>query len=511
MTKAKLPFQLSPEAITQWLHSLSEKNSASTAVELNKVAKLLRKSDTDINKVLSTLLQLTPTVLHICSTLESSVITQSDNTKSNLKIIRLCIQLLRNSALAFFSLCEKEQLSTDEKNITIYTALQLIGYSQRLSTIFHDRPSSTLWEVTGKLYILALKANSSQQPVNHKNKSFKNQTTIESVIKRNILFNISNPYQYDSQQIKKLFFIADQVADKIELNPSDSSTKNTFQWDANTDTPPYPINSNHEKKQFTACINTQELIIFMQSKYFKSELEQPLISKLFDQLSGFQSLINAPIPSAPTISRLIVGFKGISEHLLKVSKLKKIEQLSVQSNSNQPIANMSLVPMTFESGAINSTLSPTTTNNYLSLLSEIRTVKTLAVKNNQFIIAEANHFNCSIGDVALFCSSSLTHKLGIIRQTRVTNSTGTKHILIEEITGIPAIHQVKAHDVTTQQLISITNNNTVQPEILIPPCKVSIGSQISCASGESFILDKLNDYSSFFARYQSSFASIDKQ
>jgi len=503
MTTNNLPFELSPDAISLWLQSLSEKNSANSAVELNNVTKILRSNKSDTDEVLSTLIQLTPTILHVSNTIESSLIAEPMTKRSTFKVIKLCIQLLRNTSLAFCNICYKENLSPDEQNLAIYSALQLIGYSQRISTLFHESPSLALWGEVGKTFLLASSTNSTQQQISHKIKNFKDQPTIESVLKRNILFDILNPYQYSASQIKELFFISDQLASKLVLNPKNPSTYNCFHWNPNSKKPPCVINSTAENEEYHTTINTRELIIFMQSKDFSCNLDNDVLANLFDQLSGYQSIINTPIPSAPTISRLIIGFNNITEHLIKANKLKKIQQLSAPSTTEQFTKNMGIEPIPFEKNYQNSNLVTTPSSSNFNLLSGIKTVKTLQVKNDNFIIAEASNLKCSIADVVLFCASDLSHKLGVIRQAKITNDTGTIHILIEEIPGVPSTHLITSPQSAINQIISTQKSDT-QTDLFFPPCKISNGTVLNCASGESFTLDRLIDYSSFFTRYQTS-------
>jgi len=503
MTTSKLPFDLSPESISIWLHSLSEKNSVNSAVELNSVAKLLRRNKAEAKKILDCLILLIPSTLHISNTLESLLLADSNTKKPAVKIIRLNIQLLRNISLVFCSICNQSDLSDNEKNLAIYTALQLFGYSQRFSALFHQTPSSTLWKEMGEIYNLAIKNNSTQQEINHKVKSFKNLTTIESALKRNILFNISSPYQYSENDIIELFLISDQLADKLELNPSYSSSINTFHWNPRSKEGPSSINHTQQTKEFYITINSSELVGFMQSNNFNCKLDQDALTSLLDHLSGYQSTINAPIPSAPTISHIITGFNNITEHLIKVNKLKKIQQLSAESPIEQSIESLSLESIPFEKNTLNNNQKNTYLMSNHSLLSETKTVKTLKVNNDKYMIAETSFINCSIGDLCVLCSANLSHTLGIIRQIRVTNTTKTLHILIEKVKGTPST-QLSSSTTQTEEgsQIILTQEANIQKDLFHSPCKLATGTRLTCASGDNFTLDKLIDYTPFFNRYQ---------
>jgi hypothetical protein len=502
MTIAKLPFELSPDATSLWLQSLSKTNSANSAIELSTVTKLLRKNKADANAVLSVLNTLIPTILHVSDNIEASVLTEPGSKKSAPKIIKLCIQLLRNTGLAFCNISDKKSLSDNQKSLVIYSALQLIGYSQRLSTLFFELPSSSLWGESGRVYNLAIQADFTQQQINHKIRHFKNQTTIESVLKRNLLFNISNPQQYSANQIIELFIISDQLSDKLALNPSYSATADTFHWNSRSKNTPLAINSAQQEQNLTTLINTGELIYYIQSKKFCSNLDQQALTRLIEHLSGYQSIINSIIPSAPTISHLLIGFSDITEYLVQTDKLKKIQKLSGQPATNQQIENIALEPMPFEKNNLKPIFRTPSSISTLNLLAKAKTVKTLQVQNNKYIIAETSYLNCSIGDLCLFCSSNLTHILGIIRQVKITNVSKTVHILIEKTAGIPSTHQFTSPQLTENKILSIKTADT-EADFFISQCKFSGGTQLTATSGEQFILNKLIDYSPFFSRYHS--------
>ncbi len=503
MTTAKLPFELSPDALSLWLQSLSEKKSANSAIELNNAVKLLRKNKTDDTSTYYALNTLTPTILHVSDAIETSLLEEAGNQSPTPKIIKLCIQLLRNTGLAFCKVSESKNLAGNQLNIAIYSALQLIGYSQRLSTLFFEQPSSTLWGKMGKVYYLSIQADNTQQTINHKIQRFKNQTSIESVLKRNILFNICNSQQYSASQIIEIFFISDQLSDKLSLNPSYSASPDTFHWNWKNKTPPLALNSTQKKENLTAAINTGDLIAFMQSKKFNSSLDQKVLTKLFDHLSGYQTIINGIVPSAPTIANLIIGFDRISEHLKQTGKLKKIHHLSGQPISTQQTENIELEPVAFEKSDQNLIFRTSASAGKLNLLSEAITVKTLQVQNKKYIIAETSYLNCSIGDLTLLCSSNLTYKLGIIRQVKITNASKTVHILIQQITGVPSALQLTSPQMTDHQILSIKTANT-ESDFFIPQSRLANGSQLTTASGKKYTLNKLIDYSPFFNRYRTS-------
>ena len=501
MTIRKLPFELAEDSTTEWLQSLSQQNSVSSANQLNKVLKQLRLINKDADKVFNILILLTPTALFLNSTIESSLLAETNkkDTEKNLKIEKLCIQLLRNLSLAFCNFADKESLSYEKQNLAAYITLHLITYTQRLCSIYHQYPSTTLWGKTGKLYTLALERNLLQQEIRHEIKGLKNQSTIEAILKQNLLFTILASYRYSTNEIIELFSISESNANLLSLNIN-PATKNIFSWDPKSETPPCTININQSKKDSSIEIDTNEVLSFIRSPAFSSCLTKDSLTHIIDHLSGYTEIINSTIPSSvPIINHLIIGITNITNFLEKITKLNKIQQLSSEADLASP-KKMALEPMEHEK----SYLRPAPVLNVLSnrdiLLADFKAVKVLEPKNNQFIIAETNPIDCAIGDMTLLSNAELKFVPGIIRQIKTTNQSGTTHILIETISGTLSSHIISAPKTPENQII-ISYNSASKIELFIAPCKFSNGTQLTLSTKDDLRLKELTDYSPFFMRY----------
>ena len=501
MTTRKLPFELTEDSTTEWLQSLSPQNSVNSANQLNKAIKQLRSINKDDNNLFNILILLTPTALFLNSTIESSLLAESNkkNTEKNLKIEKLCIQLLRNLSLAFCNFADKESLSNEKRNLAAYITLHLISYTQRLCSIYHQYPSTTLWEKTGKLYTQALKRNLLQQEIRHEIKGLKSHTTIEAILKQNLLFTILASYRYSTREIIELFSISESYANLLNLS-TETTTKNIFSWDPNSVTPPCIINVNRPKKDSNIEIDTNEFLSFIRSSAFSSSLTNESLTQIINQLSGYTEIINSTIPSSvPIINHLIIGMTDITNFLEKITKLNKIQQLSSEADIVSP-KKMALEPLEHEK----SYLRPAPVINALSnrdiLLADIKAVKILQPKNKQFIIVETNPIDCAIGDMTLLSDAELKFAPGIIRQIKTTNQSGTTHILIETISGTLSSHLITAPKTSNKQVL-ISYNDDSKVELFIAPCKFSNGTQLTLSTKDDFRLKELSDYSPFFMRY----------
>ncbi len=499
MTITNLPFDLSVESTTDWLQSLSQLNSTHSANKLNKVLQQLRKTSTKNDNVFLILLQLTPTILYITHTLESSIVAEADitgHTKSR-KVGKLCIQLLRNLSLAFCNFTNKETISNEERNQAIYFSLHLIGYTQRITTVFHQFPSSRLWKTTGEIFTLAQNRNIVNNEINHKIREFKNLHSIDLVIKRNLLFSILAPYQYTSNEIKELFVLSEQNAHLLELNPP-NSTENNFYWNSKNGSP--PCLNNELFKNNNANINTTSLISFLHSNsYIPNNVLKDILARIVEQLSGFKTLINTATVSELNICHLIAGYTEILDYLEKTGTRDKIQQLSLLLD-NTAVNNISIEPMEFEKNYLNPHFNPTPSNSQTELPKTAQAVKILPTSDKQYLIATINTIVCSLDDIVLLYYSNVNTELAIIRQIKKDRTSNCTNILLEKISGTPSYHLILAPETAGKQAILVQEDNS-KTELILPPCKLYNGTEIKLASDDTITLEKLTDHNPHFMRY----------
>ncbi|MCK4841877.1 MAG: hypothetical protein KAT04_08335 [Methylococcales bacterium] len=506
MTTKALPFELSTTATTDWLQSLSQFSNVNSANQLNKVIKTLKVINADADKVLKILIQFIPTVLYISSNIESTLLSETNKTGTDKaqKIENLCIQLLGNLSLTFCSILKSQSLAADDKNQAIYIALQLIGYTLRLSSIYHQFPSQKLWEKTSELYLTAQDRGIIDQQVKHKILGLKNLPTIAVTLKRNLLFSLLCPYHYNTNEIIELYSISEKYADLLTLSTKES-TESSFLWTFKQGTQPSIKKLTPEQSNTNLKINTDELLALLQSYRFSSSLDKDTLEDITHRLSGYKDTINQALPSTFNVQHLITGFNEITNYLEQIEKLNKIQKLSKQSTSplDSPISTLLLEPMDFQKNHLESSVAPIASNSHAKLLENTKSVKIIQTINNQFIIAETDYKNCALGNITLLCSSDVNKSPvpGIIRQIKSLNPMTTiGHVLIEKIEGTVAARKISSPETLDNQIISIQHKNA-KVEVLIPPSKFASGTQINLTSNNNFTLGDLVDYSPFYMRY----------
>lgn len=500
MTTNQLPFEITVDSSAIWLQSLSQLSSVNSAHELNKAVKQLKITTSDADETLKVLINLTPTILYIISDILSSILAETNTTPR--KIEKLCIQLLKNLSLGFCEYTNKEEVLTEDKTLAIYFGLQLLGYTQYITTIFHQPPSSTLWGKTAQLYKLAQSTNIVCLEIKHKIKDFKNLINIEAVLKRNLLFSILAPYQYIPSHIKELFFVSNQLAHLLELD-SNKSLDNSFYWNSNNEIAPIRQNHIQQESDGILNINTLKILSFIQSAHFSSTLKKNTLNRIIEQISGYKKVMNSSIPvpaSNPDIFDLMIGFTEITNFLKKIGNLKQIKQLSSQIIDNTSLENMSLEPLAFEKSHLSPTANLSGTSSNDKLISNSQPVAMLNTKYKQYVIVYARFIDCSIGNIVLLCKSGLNPELGIIRQITITKTSATTNILIEKIFGTPSSFLIYPSKTSAKRIIIIENKQP-KPEVLIEPNIFSKGTKIISTLEQSFALDKLIDYSPYFMHF----------
>jgi len=495
-----LPFELSTDSVSDWLQSLSQLNSVNSANQLNKIVKQLRGTKTEPQPLMQTLIQLTPTVLYITADIELSGLVErdKDSDKQSLKIEKLCIQLLRNMSLAFCRCSEDKSLTMTEKAQGMYYALQFIAQTQRLSVLFYQMPSSTLWKKTAKIYQVASDENILDNEMQNKVKEFKQQLSIKAVIQRNCLFALFRPNSFTTQQIKQLFIIADKYANLLTFDQN-GATDCLFSWNLMNGQAPSEEEKNYHSSESKVNMEISDFLELIQTKAFSSTLDEALSNALITQLSGYKKQVNASLPSAFVISHLLTGMEAITEYMEKVEKLNKIRQFSVQLADNKPANNLTLEPMEFEKSHLNTKPDINSLNQQEIVPEHAKPVKILQTEDEQFFIAETPALECEIGELTLLCPKKSPLELGIIRQIKTTNYSNTTHILIEKIVGRPSFFHIAEPIISKNKAVLVSNEQSL--DLFVAPCKIPKGMALLSVLEKEYIVGKLTDYSPSFMHF----------
>ncbi len=500
-----LPFELTGDSVATWLESISLLSTVNAASKLNKVINQLRKIECDQQLIFPILLKLTPTTLHLSNTL-SSTVSHTPNKKNKdiaIKIAKLSMQLFRNLSLAFHSLIDAETLAMEQKQQAVYYALQIIGQYLRISSVFNEMPSETLWSKSGELYSFTTANNCLRQNITVKIPEFKSQSSIEAVLKRNLLFTISASHKLSNADSQAIYSFANQYFHLLELK-TDQKKTSLFYWSfksgipCQTTQPSQPFNDND------IAIDTTALEELIQSSSFTSNISDSELRRLFRQLSGYKKLIIDSIPSAPVIFNMLSGYPAICDFLNEREKLIRIHKLSAEiAEDRKAEYDMSLEPLVYEKNFFSDSASALNKKTSFATIKMGQPVKCLKTSKENFLIAECKNSDHLNGEPVILINNNNVVIPGIIRQQKSVESLNTTQFLIEKFQGRLAVYNINS-DKENSKTVIVINEATDRPEILLATERYHNGSAIAF-NNKTARLDSLVEYSPFFVRYQVSF------
>lgn len=496
-TNSNLPFEMTTNVLTDWLQGLSTLPNTLAAYQLGQALTQLKEQKSQANKLLPILISLTPLTLRFSIGLSAAVSGKTHSSDNCLKLAKLSVQLPRQLALLFCQLAESDALKANALNTCIYYALQMIGYSLRCYNLSYETPSASLWKKSASLYKLAVANNCLTQPQQTKLAEFKTQTTIASVLRRNLLFTILSPTLFKSEEISHFFRLANESAHLLDISEARETSDFGFYWDLNHDMPPCPVKKNQRY--------LPDGFIALDSKRISRELQMGTIStplspgtqnKLALILSGYHQVFGSISPGLPSSSKLIAGFGSVCTYLQEQSKLSKINQLSSQLLESKSLDfDLSLVPLEHQRDVIDAACRPFTKQQNLG-----KPVNLLNTPNKTYLIAESRSLECWMGDIALLYKEQHPVSLAIIRQHHFNDLSYANHFLLEQLPGNCNIYSIANSAINSYAIL--VGENSSNPQVFLAAGKYSIDSKISLTIGRSLHLTACIESNRFIARFK---------
>ena len=464
--------------------------------------KKLKDEACPADALLPLLVSLTPYILHYSTSVASAAQFEIKAPDKSRKAAKLSMQLLRQCGLIFSLLAEQESLTSEERQTAIYFALQCIGYCIRCYALFYEAPSATLWKKSAQLYSLAAKQQVLAVDQTTELAEFKQQTSIESVIKRNLLFSIMAPTLNAPNIISQLFKLANQYADQLVISTTPENTDFGFYWDLNDELPPCPTRkSRRALPQAFLAIDSQAIGQTLQQETCVTELSRNLQSKLALILTNYLAIFDSVVPGHTSRTEFLFGFTDVSNFLSELNKLEKIRQYSGQTKAANPSKrNLALIPLEREKNAFETMCQRLAKTNIVSKQGNV-----LRISHSQYLVAEEHHFDCSSGDIVMFYKNEEPATLAIIRQQNTLSFSNVTHILMEKILGFYSIYSFKkGHNVMSAIVL---DEDSDEPQVFLPPGKYNVGTKIPLTINEALHLTACMESNHFFARFKFQFDS----
>lgn len=477
-TTKELPFQLTNAGINAWLLQLKQSELTYASNELYKVLKSVNKQSPATEELFLLVQHITGATLQFSRDLELLCLSISGESQvKNRKLLKLNTNLMRYLALSYVSLSEQEQ-EPGRLTLCISRALQLSGLTLRLSAMAHDRHSSFLWQKMSDLYQISFSKNLLDHATGETLPELNKFRTINSILKRNLLFSICNPNNFTALEINKLFETIDIHCDMLVLKTlySIDTASANFYWLYMAQNAPQLMQPNKNEKTILH-LNTSELVTFFQSSKFKIPFAN--FSHVITRLSKYQDIINSVVISEPIIGNLITGFEETCAALRKPAKPQHEKQQSplLALAGDSDLDHVQIEPFNNEyqfPGGKPKSIWQQDENGDKSQIVKIQRA------SHNFCIAEMTELNNGLNEPVLLYTRDLNMTLGIIRQIQQPVIAGQKtyRILIEKWDG--NISCVKSN---TENIILIEKSKRPS-EVLLLLNKYASGSKIHTPKGE---------------------------
>ena len=204
----QFPFALEPHAVDKWLTNINLSDPVQLSNELHQIVKNLNHSNINKDLLFKIVNKLNPVAASLSNDLEQKFFSESHplDTKTH-KLGRLNLHLIQGLATAYHKIATGDDTDKEQRLQSIHCALQLIGQHMLLCTKINVRRSNFSWKISAKLYQTAKQKDLLSLPVKEKIQGLNSSSTIVSLLKRNLLFSICNPYPLALPEIDALFSI----------------------------------------------------------------------------------------------------------------------------------------------------------------------------------------------------------------------------------------------------------------------------------------------------------------
>lgn len=499
-TDSTLPFELTQDSLANWLESLTALPHFQAANQLNLALKQLKNADVQTADLFPILINLTSLTLLFSNSLSVAVMQETAPSSKSLKLGKLSMQLPRQLALLFCQLIDTAQLTINDQQTSIYYALQLIGHSLRCYSLFYETPSNTLWKKSAELYKLAVTLKALKLTQVTKITEFKQQSSIELVIKRNLFFSILNPRLHSTDEIQQLFQLANLHGNLLETGTAPDTSEFGFYWDLQNDQPPCPVKKpGHSLPSGFLAINGQRLSHELQLGTLATTLTPSSQNKLALLLNGYQQVFNSIIPGLPSRTKLISGFTACCQYLHELEKLSKINQLSSQHPHSKSLdRNFSLVPLEHQRNVFD-TIDQSSSNQALAG----KFVNLHKTPNKSYSVAESRGLDCLTGDLVVLYKEQHPVSLAIIRQQELNDLNNANQLLLEHIPGNCAIYSLAEHK--NHGFAIVVAEDSDNRQVYLPPGKYTLNSNIALLMDKSLQLSACMESNAFYARFRFNF------
>lgn len=491
----KLPFELTPGSVEQWLVTLETASAAEKINQVNKVITDLLSSAIDAKPLLRVLNELLPPVLMLASILERQSLADRSaaaREKSG-KYRALSLQMPKKLCFLYGKIAADSALDEAEQALCFYRAIQMVSLLVKRATLFYEGPDLSLWKKFGEICQEISKRKLYKVPIENEVSGLVRYPNIESGVKHVLLFQAVNAYGLAPQEISDIFAATGRLSPLVVLDgkPSDADS---FQWNPRGYFPPLSAYQD-AKGENTLYINTEKLTAYLESHGDEAVSRHLKALDTWRRLTAYRDIIRSVRPASQISCGLMVGNAQIGRFLTTLISRYRILELSGEIKAKTALKKLELVPLEVKNAMGH--LSTKVLNDDKSL--SVHNAKLFATEDRAFYTTKMRNANFTFGEPALILSENKKPLFGVLRHIRNEQGVELANILIEVING-----DVYPFDGGEFQGFLIVETSGAIDLFLPPAAGLIVGTALTEKGGasRSFRIEKFIELTVNFSRYR---------
>ncbi len=505
-----LPFDFNSASISSWLNQLNPSDAVLAGYDIFNVLKILRREikTVDINSLELLVAHLTPVVLSISGILEKAYFNKGDNLNTQqCKIVRLNTVILSNLAFLHIHLIKQD---TEQKKKTLHGtySVHLIGMALYQYALAYEQENSSLWDMAGEVYTLALTDNLLEKIVDKPLKACGKLPAIGFVLKRNLLFSLENHHKFSHQELKSYFDFCSSHYQCVEFNQLGVKTEQGFCWQYETGEKPFPVTSKSEtkissdlilaaigkKKQSRLIFNIEPLLAGI--KNFDINVPFDASLRVIEHLSNYREIKETKF-ALPSHYIFVFSFEVITEFLSRLDRKNARYTFKPPSVDDLNFSSLDLAPILKEKPQ-NVNSSDIWGRREENIVLKYGAKKTFKTTLPGFLTVEWMIVAVASNGLILMYDKNMKISIAVVRRLEEKEShSNVQNGIIEVLDGSVSVEEIKIGNVQDKAVLLTQKESH---ELILSEGKYMTGTSIKLKQG-TLVLDRLLENTNYFVRY----------
>lgn len=499
----KLPFEIDLNAVSDWIDNLPVTDKMETSRLVYSTLQSLNRHTFPPHLRFQILEVFRPVVLLQSKYLENATETIAFPLEQKTrKIAKLAAKFYAELATGYKHIANNSAFANDfsgkQQATVIHRAMQLISHSLLRIAQMYEPFSSRVWGEIKTLYRIAEKNGLLEIDVEDELCGVQKHSTTNALLKKTVLFSMSNPWRYSRQEMQSLFQLFEERIDTVKIFPvpTQNDCTATFVIELDNAYPPnhlsWPSPGNHLRYFFVDCLS-KELARSDRMPDQHIGLSQTSLARFTHHLGSFNNPLSSKTQQEIEIT---LGLENIVSKL--VSKTQQTPKLSALPTNTDwiEVPNYDLMPLNnnkpYDHTSIdNSPLTPASKQDQIRAKIEPANIWDQSLASHNFkcevqthdlanhLLVELQEKCLPIGELIALHYPGKRNLVGIIRwQQPATHDHYVFYgveILAHGYTLVDVIFESKK----TCNILFLSDDQSTQRSIVMPPAKHRSGSQFT--------------------------------